>query len=404
MQDSKSRSLAKGISWRIIASLTTLIIAFFISSENSGEGLVEMAFTEFFGKLLLYYLYERLWNFIPYGRTSKGPSHMRSVIKGVGWRIIATSTIIVLYYIFFHDISGALALGVFDFIIKLFIYYLHERLWAEVKWGRIRGNVNPTLFDVNLIDTLDIKKISKIVKKAGAKILDIYENEDFEKTIDFKSDNSPLTIADKASHTIIVSELEKLNLGIPILSEEGKEISFKRRKRWTYFWCVDPLDGTKEFIKKNGEFTVNIALIHKDKPILGIIYAPVLDICYYGDATGAYKEEKGAITELKSELKDSNRVAVKSKSHASEEEDKLLAQYDVKDTISVGSSLKFCMVAEGKAHIYYRHGPTMEWDTAAGHAILEASGGTLTKPEGIPFLYNKEVLRNGSFLGIGKKL
>jgi len=402
MQDSKSRSFAKGISWRILASLTTFILALFLIKEDKQDQLFAISVTEFVSKLVFYYLYERLWNFIPYGRTSKGPSHIRSVVKGIGWRIIATSTVMLIVYVFTKDISDAAALAAIDFLVKLVVYYFHERVWATVRWGRIKGNVNPTLSNKNLIEELDIEKVNVIAKKAGEKILEIYTKDDFEKTIDFKADDSPLTIADKASHNIIVEELEKLNLGIPILSEEGEEISYKRRKEWTYFWCVDPLDGTKEFIKKNGEFTVNIALIYKDKPLLGVIYAPVLNVNYYGKiGVGAYREEGGEVKEIKSNYRADNRVAVKSKSHASEHEDKVCLDHQIKETISVGSSLKFCMVAEGRADIYYRHGPTMEWDTAAGQAIVEASGGKVLDAKNKIFKYNKEVLKNGSFMCVG---
>jgi len=402
MQDSKGRSFAKGVSWRMLASLTTFFLATLLIKDDKSDELLAITVTEFFSKLVFYYLYERLWNFIPYGRTSKGPSHIRSVTKGIGWRIIATSTVISIFYIFTGDISDAVALGAIDFLLKLVIYYFHERAWASIRWGRIRGNVNPTLSNKNLIESLDIDKISIIAKKAGARIMEIYEQEDFEKTIDFKADDSPLTIADKASHDIIVDELEKLNLGIPILSEEGEMISYEKRKKWTYYWCVDPLDGTKEFIKRNGEFTVNIALIFKNKPLLGVIYAPVLNVNYYGQKNhGAFKEEKEGTKRIKSHYRDNNRVAVKSKSHASEHEDSLYKEHQVKESISVGSSLKFCMVAEGKADLYYRHGPTMEWDTAAGQAIVEASGGKVFNAKNKVFKYNKEVLKNGSFLCIG---
>jgi len=410
MQDSKQRSFVKGISWRVLASLTTLVIAFFISSnenthntQQTEKALFLMSLTEFVGKFALYYFYERLWNFIPFGRTSKGPSYLRTAIKGVLWRTTATSVIILLYFLFIHNIDGALKLGVYDFVIKLLVYYIHERLWGEIRWGRIRGNVNPTLSNKNLIMDLDIDKINHIAIKAGQKIMDIYENEDFEKTIDFKSDDSPLTIADKASHEIIVEELEKLNLGIPILSEEGEEIPYERRKKWTYYWCIDSLDGTKEFIKKNGEFTVNIALIYKNKSILGVIYAPVLNTLYFGkENKGAFKKTNENIEQINCSFGKKNRIAVRSKSHASKEEETILAKYEATESISVGSSLKFCMIAEGKANVYYRFGPTMEWDTAAGQAIVEASGGTVLNQESQPFSYNKENLLNGSFLCLGK--
>ena len=248
---------------------------------------------------------------------------------------------------------------------------------------------------------IDIEAIKEIARKAGEKILDIYENEDFSKTIDFKADDSPLTIADKASHEIIDEGLKALKLDLPILSEEGKINEYEERKSWTSFWCVDPLDGTKEFINKNGEFTVNIALIREGKPVLGVVYAPVIDALYYGDeAEGAFLEKQGSKSKIIVNKKTSELIAVKSKSHASEAEDEVFKQYDIVDAISVGSSLKFCMVASGQADIYYRHGPTMEWDTAAGQAVVEAAGGKVVDGDQ-PFRYNKESLLNGSFLCIG---
>ncbi len=246
-----------------------------------------------------------------------------------------------------------------------------------------------------------IEEIIKIAIEAGNKIMDIYENEDFSKTIDFKSDDSPLTVADKAAHHIIEKGLLELGTEYPILSEEGVHDSYATRKEWTSFWCVDPLDGTKEFIKKNGQFTVNIALIVDKNPVLGVVYAPALETVYVGEkGKGAIKIKNGVKEVIQVNAKSSNRIAVQSKSHASEDETKLLEQYNVVDTISVGSSLKFCMVAEGKADIYYRHNPTMEWDTAAGQAVVEAAGGKVLDGEK-PFQYNKEVLRNGSFLCVG---
>ncbi len=248
---------------------------------------------------------------------------------------------------------------------------------------------------------MDIQKVIQIAKEAGEKILHIYENEDFSSTVDFKADDSPLTIADKASHVIIAKGLEEYFPEIPVLSEEGRSIDFAERKAWSTFWCVDPLDGTKEFIKKNGQFTVNIALIRDGYPVLGVIYTPVTGECYYSDGSKSYLEVGGETKLLKINNSVENRVAVRSASHAADEEDVLLSKYKVTDAISVGSSLKFCMVASGKADIYYRHGPTMEWDTAAGQAVLEGAGGKVQRLSGERFYYNKENLLNESFLCLG---
>ena len=251
------------------------------------------------------------------------------------------------------------------------------------------------------MQSIDIKEVIRISEAAGKEILNVYKQEDFSKDIEIKADDSPLTKADKAANDVIVSELSRLYSTIPILSEEEKEAPYSERKNWTSFWCVDPLDGTKEFIKRNGQFTVNIALIVDGFPVLGVVYAPVLDVYFCADANGAFKIEKGITSPLKVNHKNENRIAVGSASHAAPEEAVLLDKYNVTKTITVGSSLKFCMLADGKADIYYRHGPTMEWDTAAGQAVLEGAGGTVSNLEGVRFKYNKEVLRNSSFLCLG---
>jgi len=252
---------------------------------------------------------------------------------------------------------------------------------------------------------ININSIKDIAIKAGNEILRIYNDELLSKSVDYKSDNSPLTLADKASNKIIVEALEIFFPEIPILSEEGKNIEYNERKKWEKFWLVDPLDGTKEFIKRNGEFTVNIALLEGGYPVLGVIYAPILNKLYVGDVKkqNAYViDENGNAVELIVNEKKKNRIAVGSRSHSSEEESELLKSYGVVETVSIGSSLKFCMVAEGKADIYYRHGPTMEWDTGAGQAIVEAAGGkVLTMETKGRFNYNRENLLNGSFLVLG---
>lgn len=252
---------------------------------------------------------------------------------------------------------------------------------------------------------INIKDLLNIAKLAGDEILKIYNDETLFNAVDYKADDSPLTLADKASHKIIEKELIKLYPSIPILSEEGKSIDYNTRKNWNMFWLVDPLDGTKEFIKRNGEFTVNIALIRDKYPIMGVIYVPATNTFYFGNSllTEAYKQVGTAEPKpLEVNQKDENRIAVQSRSHASDEEDEVMKKYKVTDSISVGSSLKFCMVAEGKADLYYRHGPTMEWDTAAGQAVLEAAGGKVLRMDSRErFYYNKEVLRNESFICFG---
>lgn len=264
--------------------------------------------------------------------------------------------------------------------------------------------------NTDLIKNIDIAIEAALM--AGKEILNIYYSKDFE--IQLKSDNSPLTIADKNANKIIEKYLS--DTSIPILSEEGKETDYNIRKEWNYFWLVDPLDGTKEFIKRNDEFTVNIALILKDAPIAGVIYVPVLDILYLGiDRIAAYRAEKASSVKdnfyenfsklgQKLPLVNENKTytVVGSRSHMNEETEKFFSElkkkYNDIAIISKGSSLKICMVAEGKADIYPRFGPTMEWDTAAGHAIVIASGGEFTKSDSTEFFYNKENLLNPWFI------
>jgi len=249
-----------------------------------------------------------------------------------------------------------------------------------------------------MINKIDIKKIIKIAQKAGDEILRIY-NREFE--INYKDDKSPLTEADKKSNEIICSELQKLFPDIPILSEENKMIDYNERKNWEYYWCIDPLDGTKEFIKKNGEFTVNIGLIYKREPVLGIVYAPVIDALYY-----AKKNEGAYLNNNKLPLKENNNkneimYVVASKSHLSEETQKFIDKLETKkiEQISKGSSLKLCMVAEGTADIYPRLAPTMEWDTAAADAIVREAGKmTYQYENNKPLVYNKENLLNPWFI------
>ncbi len=259
----------------------------------------------------------------------------------------------------------------------------------------------PEALDMTTPQMTYLEAITSIAVEAGKKILEIYENEgDFSAITELKPDQSPLTLADKASHELIVKSLTRLFPDIPVLSEEGKHTDYGIRKNWRLFWLVDPLDGTKEFIKRNGEFTVNIALLQNNQPVMGVIYTPVTGELYFGSQrAGAFKQTPGQKPErIQVSRKNKQLIAVGSRSHADEAEKEILGQYDIYDTISVGSSLKFCLIAEGKADIYYRHGPTMEWDTAAGQALVEAAGGKVTGSAGSIFTYNKPSLLNSSFL------
>ena len=251
---------------------------------------------------------------------------------------------------------------------------------------------------MNLIQISILTDLAKSAAlKAGKEILDIYHSEEIGLTL--KEDQSPLTLADQAAHQVIISALE--DTGLPVLSEEGADIPYSVRKDWEYYWLVDPLDGTKEFVKKNGEFTVNIALIHLGKPVMGVVYAPVLDWLYWGSLeSGAWKQEGNAEPVLLEKVPDTTiNTIVASRSHMNPETKDFIAKYPEAKVINMGSSLKITQVAENKAQLYPRFGPTMEWDTAAAHAIVLAMGGEiLNLPGSIPLIYNKKNLINPSFL------
>ena len=216
-----------------------------------------------------------------------------------------------------------------------------------------------------------------------------------------KSDNSPLTLADLAAHQEIVRGLSAISLVYPILSEEAADIGYEERKKWKRYWLVDPLDGTKEFIKRNGEFTVNIALIDDGVPIMGVVYAPVLDVLYYSTYDGGAFVSRGnndpESIRVRSILPNETVLVVASRSHTDERTQKLLRRLGDCESVSLGSSLKLCLVAEGAAHFYPRLGPTMEWDTAAAHAIVVAAGGRVCGRDGLSLQYNKVNLLNPDF-------
>ncbi len=248
----------------------------------------------------------------------------------------------------------------------------------------------------------ELQELLEIAQRASSEaskvILGIYNSEDF--GVDLKSDNSPLTKADRASHEIIVNHLK--NTQIPILSEEGHDIPFEERKNWKRLWIVDPLDGTKEFIKRNGEFTVNIALVENGRPILGVVEAPVLHAQYFGFiGSGAFirsdeqTEQLKPITEI--DFKTKGLRVVASRSHLSLETQDFLNDLNEPEIVSRGSSLKFMMIAQGKADIYPRFAPTMEWDTAAAHSVINVLGGRVLNSEGVELTYNKENLLNPYF-------
>lgn len=239
-------------------------------------------------------------------------------------------------------------------------------------------------FDQQLV----VAGICAIARSAGEKILEIYQR-DFDIVI--KADSSPLTEADLAAHQIIAAGLAELTPDIPLLSEEDADIEWSLRKNWQQFWLVDPLDGTKEFINKNGEFTVNIALIEEGKPVLAVVYAPVLNKLYFTDRVHAYltTAEKADIR-LQVNAPASILKVVGSRSHPSPDLAEYLEKLGDYEMVTVGSSLKFCLIAEGLADIYPRLGPTMEWDTGAGHCIAEKAGAIVCKLDGQPLRYNQQ--------------
>lgn len=256
----------------------------------------------------------------------------------------------------------------------------------------------------------------------GAEILDVYGESDFQ--IERKEDDSPLTIADKKSNDAIQSLLSEFTSDTPILSEEGRSIQYEERRKWEEFWMIDPLDGTKEFIKRNGEFTVNIALMQRNKPVVGVVYVPVTDVLYYGArGVGSFRIEKGSKTsvsfraqsgkKLPSLMKDraekDNSGAqppirvVASRSHFTTETAAFVRQLErvhgAVETVNAGSAVKICLVAEGSADVYPRFAPTMEWDIAAGVVVAEEAGCSVRQAEATkPMVFNKEDLVNPWFI------
>ncbi|WP_428243106.1 3'(2'),5'-bisphosphate nucleotidase CysQ [Gynuella sp.] len=245
--------------------------------------------------------------------------------------------------------------------------------------------------------------ILKLAKAAGDAIMDIYEK-DF--AVYDKSDSSPLTEADLASHHLIVDGLKTLTPDIPVLSEESGDTVKSERLDWTRYWLIDPLDGTKEFIKKNGEFTVNIALIENGQPVFGVVYAPALDTYYWGEQNkGAYKQvgQQAAQTIQVADVpaQATGWRVVGSRSHQSDEFKAFMQRLPDADIVAMGSSLKLCLVAEGKADLYPRLGLTSEWDTAAAHAVVLAAGGQVLEADSLkPLIYNSrpDTLLNPFFI------
>jgi 3'(2'), 5'-bisphosphate nucleotidase len=246
---------------------------------------------------------------------------------------------------------------------------------------------------------VSMEVLGRLAVTAGKAVMEVYHT-DF--SVDHKADHSPLTLADMRSHRIIADGLRESYPDIPVLSEEGKSISYEDRKQWDCFWLVDPLDGTKEFIKRNDEFTVNIALIVHQEPVVGVVYVPALDDLYLADVRNGCCDRhfRGCQTRLTVShiLPEAPLRIVQSRSHPSDEMESFIRRLPATVSVLRGSSLKFCTVATGEADLYPRLGPTWEWDTAAGHAVVTAAGGVVVDLDGNPLRYNKETLLNGPFL------
>ena len=249
-----------------------------------------------------------------------------------------------------------------------------------------------------------IPGILRLAQAASQQILEIY-NSEF--TVEHKDDRSPLTAADMASHETICRGLHDLTPALPILSEESADIPFATRQNWPFFWLVDPLDGTREFIKRNGEFTINIALIENHSPLLGVIHVPVTGTTYYASrGSGAFKKTgKEPPQKINTRRTDAGHIALAgSRSHGSDRQQALIKKLGDIEIHAIGSALKFCLVAEGIVDIYPRFGPTSEWDTAAAQCIVEEAGGMVTDTAFNPLRYNTgESVLNPDFLVIADK-
>jgi 3'(2'), 5'-bisphosphate nucleotidase len=240
-----------------------------------------------------------------------------------------------------------------------------------------------------------------LVDAAGEAIMRIYDG-DF--AVLHKADDSPLTLADLESQRTLLAGLAQLTPGVPVLAEESAHAPWSERRHWPECWVVDPLDGTREFVKRNGEFTVNVALVVHHEPVLGVVAAPALGLVYWGAAgLGAHRRRRGEAPAAihVAPAQDPLRV-VGSRSHARAETEHYLRKVPRRETTAIGSSLKFCLIAQGTADLYARLGPTSEWDTAAGQAVLEAAGGHVTRLDGHRLRYNaRESLLNGDFVAFG---
>jgi 3'(2'), 5'-bisphosphate nucleotidase len=242
-------------------------------------------------------------------------------------------------------------------------------------------------------------EVTALAREAGRAILDVYASSF---SVQEKEDHSPLTQADLRSEKLILAGLKRMTPEIPVLSEESAQAPYATRRSWGRLWVVDPLDGTKEFVQRNGEFTVNIALVDNQRPVLGIVHAPVLERTYYAcEGVGAFRSDASASGRtIRAAKRGAGPVrVVGSRSHRGSSLDAFLAGVGPHELVEVGSSLKLCLVADGQADVYPRLGPTSEWDTAAGQCVLEQAGGHVLKLDGEPLEYNRENTLNPSFVG-----
>jgi 3'(2'), 5'-bisphosphate nucleotidase len=248
---------------------------------------------------------------------------------------------------------------------------------------------------------ITLPDVLKIADTASEKVLSIYMT-DFK--VNYKADESPITAADVPSHRVIVEGLRNLSHDIPVLSEEGAAIPWSEREHWRRFWLIDPIDGTRDFTQRTGEFTVNIALIEDGEPILGLVTtAPALKEAYWGlKGEGAYKRDRtGQVRRISVAVPGETKRVVASKNHLNDETKAFIDKLGVHVLVQAGSSLKFCKIAEGHADIYPRLGPTCEWDTGAAHAVLAAAGGKVETLDGSPLRYGKEDVLNPFFVASG---
>lgn len=244
-----------------------------------------------------------------------------------------------------------------------------------------------------------IPHIIQLLRTAGSRILEVYRSGIEGAQVEWKEDQSPLTLADKRSHEYLSEQLVILDDTIPIMSEESIQLHYDERKTWTRYWCLDPLDGTKEFIKRNDQFTINLALMEDAQPVLSFIHVPVSGFTYWAaKGRGSFLNDGTEENSIQANRKTEGWIAVGSSSHGSGREEEFLKRFPITQVITAGSALKFCYIASGRADVYFREGPTMEWDTAAGHLLVEEAGAQFHYLTDSLSYYNKESLLNSSFV------